>query len=188
MAASSSSHEAARFIPQRASRSAPRVLVPETTTTALVLSTTTLAPAPVPVTAAARRVAPTPTTRRTTTTVKRKPTPTTAKPRPTTTAKPQPTAPPEMRPMTPPTPASATGQSETGKATWYKAPEATMCAHKTIPFGTIVTVTASNGKSTTCKVGDRGPYVDGYIIDLSPESFSQLAPLSEGRLDVTVTW
>lgn len=90
--------------------------------------------------------------------------------------------------MTPPTPASSTGQSETGKATWYRSPEATMCAHKTIPFGTIVTVTASNGKSTTCRVGDRGPFVEGYIIDLSPESFSQLAPLSTGRLDVTVTW
>jgi rare lipoprotein A len=64
-----------------------------------------------------------------------------------------------------------------------------MCAHKTLPMGTVVTVTnVDNGKSTTCRVGDRGPYVEGRIIDLSPEAFSQLAPLSEGVINVKLTW
>jgi rare lipoprotein A len=63
-----------------------------------------------------------------------------------------------------------------------------ICAHKTLPFGTVVTVHAVNGKSVQCTVGDRGPYVDGYIIDLHPQEFEQLAPTSAGRIDVTITW
>jgi peptidoglycan lytic transglycosylase len=64
-----------------------------------------------------------------------------------------------------------------------------VCAHKSIAMGTIVKVTnIENGKSTTCKVGDRGPYVEGRIIDLSPEAFSQLAPLSDGVINVKLEW
>jgi rare lipoprotein A len=94
-----------------------------------------------------------------------------------------------MRPSTPPAAGPSTGQSETGQATWYDAPDPTMCAHKTIPMGTVLTVTdVDNGKSTTCKVGDRGPYVEGRIVDLSPETFSQLAPTSAGVINVKITW
>jgi rare lipoprotein A len=41
-------------------------------------------------------------------------------------------------------------------------------AHKTLPFETRVRVfNLSNGKSTVVRINDRGPFVDGRIIDLS---------------------
>ncbi|MBW3555858.1 MAG: septal ring lytic transglycosylase RlpA family protein [Actinobacteria bacterium] len=56
-------------------------------------------------------------------------------------------------------------------------------------FGTVVKVTnLANGKSTTCRVNDRGPYIDGRIIDLSPHTFSHLAPLEEGVIRVVIQW
>lgn len=45
---------------------------------------------------------------------------------------------------------------------------ALICAHRTLPFGTVVKVTnKSNGKSVTVTVTDRGPYVKGRKVDLS---------------------
>lgn len=42
------------------------------------------------------------------------------------------------------------------------------CAHKTRPFGQIVTVTRlDNGHSIRCRINDRGPFVKGRCIDLS---------------------
>lgn len=104
--------------------------------------------------------------------------PTTAKPRPTTT-----TAPP------PPPPPPTSGQSQEGKASWYdEAPPGT-CAHRTIAKGTIVTViNVANGKRTTCRVADRGPYVDGWIIDLAKSTFAELAPTSAGVINVRIEW
>jgi len=128
-------------------------------------TTTTAAPTPPkPVVTAAPKPA------TTTTTAKPKPRPTTT----TTTAAPKP----------PPPPASG---SESGRATWYDYRPG-ICAHKTLPFGTVVTVNAVNGKSVQCTVGDRGPFVDGYVIDLHWQEFEQLAPRSTGRIDVTITW
>lgn len=41
-------------------------------------------------------------------------------------------------------------------------------AHPTLPFGTRVRVTnLRNGRSVIVRVNDRGPYVRGYVIDLS---------------------
>ena len=77
--------------------------------------------------------------------------------------------------------------SESGRATWYDYKPG-ICAHKTLPFGTVVTVHAVNGKSVQCTVGDRGPFVDGYVIDLNQREFEQLAPTSAGRIDCTITW
>ncbi len=60
-------------------------------------------------------------------------------------------------------------------------------AHKTLPFGTIVkTTNLSNGLSVTVKINDRGPYRDGYIIDLSAAAFEKIANLSTGVLNVRV--
>jgi len=54
-------------------------------------------------------------------------------------------------------------------------------AHKTLPFGTIVKVTnLTNGKSVEVRINDRGPYVDGAIIDLSTSAFQQIDSLSTG--------
>jgi rare lipoprotein A len=42
-------------------------------------------------------------------------------------------------------------------------------AHRTLPFGTQVTVVnRSNGRSVTVRINDRGPFVHGRVIDLSP--------------------
>jgi rare lipoprotein A len=42
-------------------------------------------------------------------------------------------------------------------------------AHRTLPFGTIVTVTNNrNGNSVVVRINDRGPFVRGRVIDLSP--------------------
>ena len=41
-------------------------------------------------------------------------------------------------------------------------------AHKTLPLGTVVKVTnLESGKSTEVRINDRGPYVEGRVIDLS---------------------
>jgi rare lipoprotein A len=78
--------------------------------------------------------------------------------------------------------------SQTGPASWYPAPAGT-CAHPSLPFGTVVTVTdLANGRTTTCRVEDRGPYEGGRIIDLSESTFAQLAPPSTGVIQVRITW
>jgi rare lipoprotein A len=47
--------------------------------------------------------------------------------------------------------------------------EALTAAHRTLPLGTKVTVTnKSNGHSVVVIINDRGPFVRGRIIDLSP--------------------
>ena len=42
-------------------------------------------------------------------------------------------------------------------------------AHKTLPFGTKVRVTnRKNGKTVVVTINDRGPFVRGRVIDLTP--------------------
>jgi rare lipoprotein A len=144
-------------------------------------ATTTTTTAPPPPTTVKRSVAPrtTPTTVRRTVKPKAVVTTTTAKPRPKTT-----TAPRKATPTTAP----AADGTESGKASWYDH-QAGICAHKSLPFGTVVTVTnVANGASVQCTVGDRGPYVDGWIIDLNPREFEQLAPRSTGVISVRLSW
>jgi rare lipoprotein A len=115
---------------------------------------------------------------------------TTEAPATTTTARPTTTtAPPPPPPTTAaPAPAPAPANTESGKATWYQWRDGE-CAHKTLPRGTVVTVTnVANGRTATCTVTDRGPYGDGRIIDLDDGTFAQLAPLSSGVIDVTISW
>ena len=40
-------------------------------------------------------------------------------------------------------------------------------AHRSLPFGSKVRVTGSNGRSVVVTITDRGPFVRGRIIDLS---------------------
>ena len=55
------------------------------------------------------------------------------------------------------------------------------CAHRKLPFGTILKVTSSNtNKSTIVEVTDRGPFVRGRDIDLSKRSFMDIAPKTYG--------
>lgn len=86
--------------------------------------------------------------------------------------------------------AAMAGGSETGRATYYNhAPVSGGCAHRTLPIGTVVTVTNdANGKSTTCTVKDRGPYGAGRVIDMHPDEFEVIAELETGVIDVTISW
>jgi rare lipoprotein A len=48
-------------------------------------------------------------------------------------------------------------------------PAAMTAAHRTLPFDTEVTViNHDNGRSAVVRINDRGPYVQGRVIDLSP--------------------
>lgn len=84
--------------------------------------------------------------------------------------------------------ASRTGNSETGRASWYSAAPQT-CAHRTLPIGTVVTVVnLGNGRSATCKVTGRGPFINGRVIDLDKQTFGELANTSQGVIDVRIEW
>jgi rare lipoprotein A len=62
-------------------------------------------------------------------------------------------------------------------------------AHRTLPFGTVVTVTnLANGRSVNVTINDRGPYIDGRIIDLNDTAFQQIASFDSGVIDVRITW
>jgi resuscitation-promoting factor RpfB len=77
---------------------------------------------------------------------------------------------------------------QVGEATWYER-TGMVAAHKTLPFGTEVTVTdLSDGDRVTVVINDRGPYGAGRIIDLSDDAFARLAPLGAGVIDVRITW
>jgi rare lipoprotein A (peptidoglycan hydrolase) len=91
-------------------------------------------------------------------------------------------------PPTTPAPPPPPRPSATGEASWYGAPAGT-CAHPWLALGTVVTVTdLATGRSTTCRVADRGPYAGGRIIDLSESTFSLLASPSWGVIEVRITW
>jgi len=90
------------------------------------------------------------------------------------------TLPPPIR--TPGTPAAPIVQGETGIASWYGHPYHgrraasgeiynmydMTAAHRTLPFGTEVRVhDLDNGRDVTVRINDRGPFVEGRIIDLS---------------------
>ncbi|MCC6458918.1 MAG: septal ring lytic transglycosylase RlpA family protein [Saprospiraceae bacterium] len=55
------------------------------------------------------------------------------------------------------------------------------CAHKTLPFGTMIRVTRmDNKKSVVVKVNDRGPYLDGYVTDVSRKAAEALGLVRDG--------
>lgn len=59
-------------------------------------------------------------------------------------------------------------------------------AHRTLPFGTKVLVTnVSSGRSVVVRINDRGPYIAGRIIDLTPAGAKAIG--SNGLAQVTLT-
>jgi rare lipoprotein A len=60
-------------------------------------------------------------------------------------------------------------------------------AHKSLPFGTYVVVTnMDNGKSVTVRINDRGPFIEGRIIDLSYAAAKALDMLGPGVVPVKI--
>jgi rare lipoprotein A len=91
----------------------------------------------------------------------------------------------------------STSQAQSGIASVYSTesgsrtasgarlnPGALTAAHRSLPFGSQVRVTnRSNGRSVTVTINDRGPFVRGRIIDVTPAAahalgFSGLAPVT----------
>ncbi len=96
---------------------------------------------------------------------------------------------------------SAHGFSEEGIASWYgkdfhgrKTANGEIydmygltAAHKLLPFNTVVKVTnLQNGRSTTVRVNDRGPFVGDRIIDLTNTAANQIGMLGPGTARVRV--
>jgi rare lipoprotein A len=58
-------------------------------------------------------------------------------------------------------------------------------AHRTLPFGTRVRVTnQDNRKSVVVRITDRGPFVKGRVIDLSPAAARQIDMIRAGIVPV----
>ena len=95
--------------------------------------------------------------------------------------------------------------TEVGLATWYRAPyrgraangevfndAAFTAAHRTLPMGSLVVVTnLSTGQWAAMRISDRGPFVEGRIVDLTIASAKATgvyrAGLARVRLDVYQT-
>jgi rare lipoprotein A len=98
----------------------------------------------------------------------------------------------------PPAPAPV-GYTEEGNASWYGNPfhgrrasngevydmYKLTAAHRTLPFETMVRVTnLTNGKSTTVRITDRGPFVDNRVIDLSLAAAREIESVGPGVVPV----
>lgn len=90
---------------------------------------------------------------------------------------------------------------ETGIASWYGAPyhnrrgsngevydmNAMTAAHRTLPLGSIVRVTnLDSGQSAIVRITDRGPFIEGRIIDLSQAAAKQIGLVRRGTGRVRV--
>lgn len=95
----------------------------------------------------------------------------------------------------------ASAQVQTGKASFYAdrfegVPTASgekyrhnrlTAAHKTLPFGTKVRVTnLTNNATVEVIINDRGPFVEGRVIDLSRSAAEKLGFVRDGLTDVEI--
>jgi rare lipoprotein A len=95
------------------------------------------------------------------------------------------------------------GATERGVASWYGHPyhgrqaadgeiydmETLVAAHRTLPFQTMVRVrNLANDKTVDVRIIDRGPFIDGRIIDLSHAAAKQIDLIGPGtgRVELTV--
>ena len=93
------------------------------------------------------------------------------------------------------------GETETGMASWYGPPyngrhsangeifdmEKLTAAHRTLPFDTwIEVINLVNNKRVDVRITDRGPFVDGRIIDLSLGAARELDMVQAGVVRVRI--
>jgi peptidoglycan lytic transglycosylase len=93
------------------------------------------------------------------------------------------------------------GQTEEGIASWYGHPyhgrqaadgeiydmEKLVAAHRTLPFHTWVRVhNLDNDKAVDVEIIDRGPFIDGRIIDLSHAAAQAVALIGPGTAKVRI--
>jgi peptidoglycan lytic transglycosylase len=121
---------------------------------------------------------------------------------PTPVASPEPS--PAPAPAQPPVAASPLIPGtyvEQGIASWYGKPfdgrraadgevfdmNTLVAAHRTLPFGSIVRVTnLNNGLQTEVRIIDRGPFVEGRVLDLSRAAAQALQMIGTGTAPVRV--
>jgi rare lipoprotein A len=97
---------------------------------------------------------------------------------------------------------SSGGDEEEGEASFYASSleghrtasgepyrgDALTCAHRTLPFGTLLEVRMlSNGRTVKVRVNDRGPFVSGRIIDVSYRAARELGLIARGSARVRLT-
>jgi rare lipoprotein A len=93
------------------------------------------------------------------------------------------------------------GRKQQGRASYYGQhfanrklagggnfdPHSNVAASKTLPLGTTAKVTnLAKGKSATVVVGDRGPFIDGRVVDVTPKVASELEIRESGVAPVVV--
>jgi rare lipoprotein A len=58
-------------------------------------------------------------------------------------------------------------------------------AHRTLPLGTrLRVINVDNGRTVVVRINDRGPFVDGRVIDLSRAAARELGTLEDGLFNV----
>ena len=110
--------------------------------------------------------------------------------------------PPLPRPSTGPWVTPADVFTEFGQASWYGGngdgfagrptangetydPTAFTCAHRTLPFGTLLEVENVETRiRTVVRVNDRGPFVRGRILDVSRKAATTLGMVGSGVVDI----
>ena len=110
-------------------------------------------------------------------------------------------APPASKSAAQKKPLDRSGKVRHGKASYYGKqfhgrkmadgprmnPHANIAASRTLPLGTKARVTnLENGKSEVVEIRDRGPYVDGRIVDVSPKVADKLEMKQQGVAPVEV--
>lgn len=66
-------------------------------------------------------------------------------------------------------------------------PDSNIAASRTLPLGTVAEVTnLENGKSEVVEIRDRGPYVAGRIVDVTPKTAENLGFKEDGVAPVVV--
>lgn len=95
----------------------------------------------------------------------------------------------------------ALGRKQYGQASFYASkfnnrkmadgrrlnPNANIAASKTLPLGTTARITnLQNGKSVTVRVQDRGPFVPGRVVDVTPRVADALGMRKQGVVPVVV--
>lgn len=96
---------------------------------------------------------------------------------------------------------SAHAQTETGIASYYGKrfhgkktasgelfdKDQLTAAHRTLPFGTVVKVTAEhNGESVYVRINDRGPFTKNRLIDVSRKAAEKLGIVRRGHGEVVL--
>lgn len=80
--------------------------------------------------------------------------------------------------------ASFYSDTETASGEKFDKNELT-AAHPTLPFGTKLRVTDTNsGRFVTVRVNDRGPFVRGRVVDISPSAAEALGMVDKGITNV----